>query len=121
MEIITHVIANTKIAEISSEKILIKSAEDGLEILSIVYYEDFDNVIIHERNIIPDFFDLQNGIAGEILQKFSNYRVRLAIVGDFGKYTRKSIRGFIYESNRNGQIHFVDSIPEALQKLSKPI
>ena len=39
-------------------------------------------MIIHEKNITPEFFDLKNRMAGEILQKFSNYRIRLAIVGD---------------------------------------
>ncbi|MCK7528774.1 MAG: DUF4180 domain-containing protein [Ignavibacteriales bacterium] len=35
------------------------------------------------RIFISDFFDLKTGIAGEILQKFSTYNVRLAILGDF--------------------------------------
>ena len=60
-----------------------------------------------------------NGIAGEILQKFSNYRVQLAIVGNFSKYSGKSLHDFIYESNKGGQIHFVNSVSEALVKLSK--
>ncbi|MDD4645730.1 MAG: DUF4180 domain-containing protein [Bacteroidales bacterium] len=47
-----------------------------------LYYHGFDRMIIHEKNITPEFFDLKNRMAGEILQKFSNYRIRLAIVGD---------------------------------------
>ena len=66
-----------------------------------------------------DFFDLKSGIAGEILQKFSNYRIRLAIVGDFSKYTNKSLKDFIYESNKGGQINFVDSQLDAINVLSK--
>lgn len=57
-------------------------------------------------------------MAGEILQKFSNYRVRLAIVGDFTSYSGKSIRDFIYESNKKGQINFVSTTEEALNVLS---
>ncbi|WP_449401649.1 DUF4180 domain-containing protein [Chryseobacterium wanjuense] len=55
-----------------------------------------DKVIIHEKNITPEFFDLKTKIAGDILQKFSNYRVKLAIVGDFSKYESKSIKDFIF-------------------------
>ncbi len=66
-----------------------------------------------------DFFDLKSGIAGEILQKFSNYLVRLAIVGDFSKYANKSLKDFIFESNKGGQINFVDSQLEAINVLSK--
>ena len=54
------------------------------------------------------------GIAGEILQKFSNYRVRLAIVGDFTKFTSNSLHEFIYESNKGRFIHFVSAKLEAM-------
>ena len=58
-------------------------------------------------------------MAGEILQKFTTYRVELAIIGDFSKYPGKSIRDFIYESNRYGRINFVNSREEAIEKLTK--
>ena len=115
----THHTGRSKIAEVISDRLVINSVEDGLDLLGNLYYQDFDKIIIHEKNITPEFFDLKNGIAGEILQKFSNYRVRLAIVGDFAKYPGRSIYDFIYESNKVGQINFVGSISEALVKLSK--
>jgi Domain of unknown function (DUF4180) len=73
--------------------------------------------VLSEKNITPAFFQLSNGMAGEILQKFSNYRVRLVIVGDFAAYNSSSLKQFILESNKNGHINFVTSITEALQKL----
>lgn len=118
MKIETHNTDNTKIAELISTDNIINSIEDGLDLLGNLYYQNFDKIIIHEKNITPDFFDLKNGIAGEILQKFSNYRVQLAIVGDFSKYTNKSINDFIYESNKGGQINFVASLSEAIKVLS---
>ena len=66
----------------------------------------------------PDFFDLKTRFAGEILQKFSNYDVKLAIVGDFSKYSSKSLRDFIYESNKGKLIFFADNLNTALMKLS---
>jgi hypothetical protein len=118
MEITTHQVNGSRIAELVSEGLIIKTSEDGLDLLGNLYYQDFDKIIIHEKNITTDFFDLKNGIAGEILQKFSNYRVRLAIVGDFTKYTSKSVNDFIYESNKGRQIIFVSSVPEAIKTLS---
>jgi len=118
MKIETHDINETKIAEVISADNVINNASDGLDLLGNLYYQDFDKIIIHEENITPDFFDLKNGIAGEILQKFSNYRVRLAIVGDFSKYTSKSVNDFIYESNKGRQINFVASLSEAIKVLS---
>ena len=114
MTIIPH---NTDIAEIISEVPVINKTEDGLDLLGNLYYQGFDKIIIHEENITPDFFVLSAGIAGEILQKFSSYRVRLAIVGDFSKYTSKSLRDFIYESNKGKPIWFVANIEDAIEML----
>ena len=119
MKIETHHINKTKIAEVISTDLLIKKAEDILDLLGNLYYQDFDKIIIHQHHITPDFFDLKTGIAGDILQKFSNYRVRLAIVGNFTHYTSKSINDFIFESNKAGQINFVNSTEEAIGKLTK--
>lgn len=119
MNIHTHNINQTKIAEILSEEIIIRSPQDGLDLLGNLYYQDFDKIILHKPNLTPDFFDLKNGLAGEILQKFSTYRIRLAIVGDFSGYTSKSLNDFIYESNNARQVNFVATVEEALDRLSK--
>lgn len=118
MKIEIHQLQNCEVAEITSDIVLIHSALDALDILGNLYYQNINRIIIHQNNITTSFFDLRSGIAGEILQKFSNYRVRLAIVGDFTKYTSKSMNDFIYESNKAGHINFVPSVSEALIKLS---
>lgn len=117
MEIIKHEIDNFQIAEVVSDKIIINTSADGLDLLGNLYYQGFDRVIIYEKNIITDFFNLRNGMAGEILQKFSNYRVRLAIVGSFISYQNKSIKDFIFESNKNKHINFVNDLEQALKVL----
>ena len=104
------------IAEVRSDAILVSSAEDGLDLLGTLYFQGFDYIILHARNIHPDFFELKNGMAGEILQKFSNYRMRLAIVGDFAAVESKSLRDLIRESNRGKSVNFVVSLEEVLQK-----
>ena len=120
MEIKEHQIADTKIAELISGVVIIRTTEEALDILGDLYYQGFDSMIIHEKNLTPEFFDLKNKMAGEILQKFSNYRVRLAIVGDFTRYTGKSITDFIRESNRGKHINFLASTSEAIKVLSNP-
>lgn len=118
MHIKSHTINEIQIAEVSSEGFLIQHAEDGLDLLGNVYYQGFDRIVVYEKNIAPAFFDLKNGMAGEILQKFSNYRIRLVIVGDFSLYTGKSITDFIYECNNGRQVNFLPNIETALEKLS---
>lgn len=115
MQITTHISNDLKIAEINSEERLINTSEEGFQILVDLYYQDFDKIVIYEKNLTPDFFELKNGMAGEMLQKFSNYRVRLAIVGDFLNYTTSSILQFMSESNKLKQIIFVKSLDDALK------
>jgi hypothetical protein len=117
MTIKEHIVSKSQIAEIESSEIIIQSISDATDILGNIYYQGFHKLIIKEENLSPEFFDLKNGMAGEILQKFSNYRIALAIVGDFKKYGKKSIQDFIRESNRTGHILFSNSLEEALVKI----
>lgn len=112
-----HNLLDTQIAEITSDNIIISKIDDALNLMADLYYQNYDAIILHEATITPAFFDLKTGIAGEILQKFSNYRMRLAIVGDFTKYQSKSLNDFIFESNKNKQINFVRSVEVALERL----
>lgn len=115
MEIKVHHTGSSRIAEVISDNLIIQSIEDGADLMGNLYYQDFGKVILYEKNICPDFFDLKTGIAGEILQKFSNYRIRLAIIGNFKKYESQSLRNFIFESNKGRQINFVDDLSAALE------
>jgi hypothetical protein len=119
MQIISHEINTIKIAEILAEEILIHDPEDALQLMMDLYYQDFNILILHEKNITPDFFDLKTGLAGEVLQKFSNYKMQLFLVGNFTKYPGQSINDFIYESNQGKQVSFVDSTEQALEKMNR--
>jgi hypothetical protein len=105
-------IYENNIAEIIDNKIILKEADD---ILGLFFGNNCTTVIIKKENITGDFFNLSTGIAGEMLQKVSNYRKRLAIIGDFENIESKSLRDFIYESNRTKQILFVKTKEEALR------
>ena len=115
MEIKIHTIDNRKIAEIISDDIVLQTVEDALDLIGNMSYQGFDKLIIHEENMISDFFVLKNKIAGNILQKFSQYSMPLAIIGDFEKYESKSLNDFIFESNKGKQINFVTTIEDGLK------
>lgn len=117
MRIETHRIGQAKVAEIQAEGLLLTSVEDGLSLLGDLYYQGFDKIILHEENIVPEFFDLKTKLAGVVLQKFVQYRMSLAVVGDFSKYTSKNLRDFIYECNQGRQVNFVQELSSALKDL----
>ncbi|MEZ5058428.1 MAG: DUF4180 domain-containing protein [Saprospiraceae bacterium] len=108
-----------KITEVSSDEIIISSSEDGLKILGNAWFQGYEVIILYQKNIHPDFFDLKNGMAGEILQKFSTYRIRLIIIGEFSEYKSQSLQDFIRESNKGKQVNFVPNLETALQNFKE--
>ncbi|MHA3788952.1 DUF4180 domain-containing protein [Flavobacterium hauense] len=110
--------ATQKITVVQSEEIVFYNAEDAAELLMNCRYNDSESIIVYEHNLPPAFFDLKTKLAGDILQKFSTYQGRLAIIGDFSKYESQSLKDFIYESNKKGRINFVSTIEEAEAVLS---
>jgi hypothetical protein len=59
-------------------EISISSAEDIRDAIGAGM--ERGGLLIDERQLGPGFFDLRTGLAGEVFQKFTNYRVRLALV-----------------------------------------
>jgi len=108
---------NTAIAHVESEDIIISNTQDAVELLMNCHYQGADSIIMAEHNLPAEFFDLKTKMAGDILQKFSTYDSRLAIIGDFSKFESKSLHDFIYESNKGRRINFVSSLNEAVEKL----
>lgn len=73
MKIEVHQHHNLRIAEIISDELVITNVQDGLDLRADMYYQNFDKIILHQKNIIPAFFDLKTGIAGEI--SLINYKL----------------------------------------------
>jgi hypothetical protein len=106
------------IAVIYSEAPLITDAQSALDLTATVYYEhDVTKMVISKEAISEDFFKLSTGFAGEVVQKFVNYRFRVAIVGDFSKYTSKPLRDYMFECNNGKHLYFVASEREAIERL----
>ncbi|MDR2497275.1 MAG: DUF4180 domain-containing protein [Tannerellaceae bacterium] len=100
------------IIEITDDSIIINEIDDAL---SLLFAHNCSGIIVKKENVTPDFFDLSTGLAGEILQKCSNYNVKIAIVGDYTNITSKPLNDFIRESNSRRQILFVPATEAALR------
>ncbi|HEX5741342.1 MAG TPA: DUF4180 domain-containing protein [Pilimelia sp.] len=66
------------------------------------------------------FFALRSRWAGEVLQKFVNYRLNVAVVGDIGPALAASaaLRDFVREANAGRQLWFVDSEADLAARLA---
>ena len=69
--------------------------------------------IFTTADVDPDFFDLRNGLAGAIFQKFVNYNYRVAFVvpanHDFGDRVTELIR----DHARHPCVQFFSTVEEA--------
>lgn len=86
-------------------------------LMTIAYENNAIRVILPKELLCESFFDLRTKVAGEVLQKVSNYRMKLAIVGDFSIYDSKALQDFIYECNTGHDVFFVKDLAEAIQRL----
>lgn len=71
------------------------------------------------RRLADEFFTLRTGVAGELVQKFVNYRLPVVVVGDISAHVARSIalRDFVTESNRGRQLWFVETMAELEERL----
>jgi hypothetical protein len=116
MKYIQHHINGQSIAELSANGFVLSTAQ---QFLQMMMDSSAEGIIVHQKNIDEQFFDLRSGLAGEMLQKVVNYRLRLAIVGDFSIYESNSLRAFISESNRSNSIAFAATVEDAIKRLTK--
>src|SRR3954447_20018149 len=91
----------------------IVGGEDVLDLIGSAFGQA-DTVAIPAERLDERFFSLRTGVAGEIMQKFVNYRLRLAIVGDISAHVENStaLRDLVRESNRGKHVWFVADLDE---------
>lgn len=119
MKLELHEREGTCVAIVRSDGVVIGNVQDALDLMATVRHNhECDKMMLFMQNINPDFFELRTGLAGEVLQKYTNYGVQLAIVGDFSKFESKALRDFIRESNRGEQVFFLPNEQAALDALN---
>lgn len=87
----------------------IRTGRDATDLIGEAKHAGAETVVIPVERLDEDFFRLRTGVAGEFVQKFVTYGMRLAIVGDISAYAAESsaLRDFVYEANRGRDLWFV--------------
>ncbi|MCX4878400.1 MULTISPECIES: DUF4180 domain-containing protein [unclassified Streptomyces] len=81
----------------------------ALDLIGDAMGHDAELVVLPVERVADEFFRLSSGIAGAVMQKFVNYRVRLAVVGDISRLVADStaLRDFVHETNQGAHIWFL--------------
>lgn len=111
-----------KVAYVQTDEIIIYNVQSALDLLATIYYEyGCSAMIVEKKAITEEFFKLSTCLAGEIVQKYVNYGMKLAIIGDFSNYSSKALQDYIYECNKGKDLFFVSNEEEAITLISKCI
>jgi hypothetical protein len=94
---------------------------DAVNLIAETYGQEADVVVVPVERFDEGFFTLSTRIAGEIVQKFVNYGLRLAIVGDIDRHLEASsaFRDYVRETNRGRQVWFVADLDELDAQLAR--
>jgi hypothetical protein len=115
-----HRFSDVAVFELGGQGPPIETERDALDVLSAGWSARADLVAIPVSRLAPEVFTLANGKLGAMLQKFTNYRMRVAIVGDLAAPLTASgaLRDFVRESNRGLGIWFVADMAALAARLA---
>ena len=91
---------------------ILGSEEEALDIAAFCWENDTSSLLITSYNLPEEFYNLRTGLAGNVLQKFSTYRIKLAAVIPGDKISGKFIEMAI-ESNRGNNFRIFNNKSEA--------
>lgn len=104
---------------VGREKVIVDTQSALGLLISAKYEIGTKNIVVDKKSIDEKFFILSSGMAGEILQKFIDYGGKIAIFGDFSRYTSKPLKDFMYESNQGKDVFFVPDKEAAIERFKK--
>jgi hypothetical protein len=96
----------------------IANEQDALDWVAVCGEYGTDRLLLHAECLTADFFDLSTGVAGAILLKFVNYRLRVAAVIPFARSRQGKFGEMVIETNRGNQFRVFDDRDGAVAWLS---
>jgi hypothetical protein len=118
MNIFVHNIDGIQVAEMQSVGIVVRSARDAAEITSELLISGITKLILHERNMSPEFWQLSSGLAELVLQEFASKAIAVAFVGKLGQNKGKDFTAMVEESGLGSKAFFLGTVELAKTQLS---
>lgn len=112
MEDIMRSIAGTTVLVCADDGVQMSDERAATDLVGTAMFSGAVWVALPTSRLTDDFFELRTRLAGHIAQKFVNYRVGLAIIGDISQHVDRSdaLRDFVRESNRGTHLWFLPDI-----------
>ena len=92
---------------------VLSSEKDAIELVSACISNDTGNLLLHERSVSPDFFNLRTGLAGAVLNKFQIYNIKIALIIEDMELLEGRFGELVMESNKGNEFRVYDSVQAA--------
>ena len=98
-----------QILHVSADGPAISTERDATDLIGGAWGTGAEVIAVPVARLDPSFFQLSSGAAGAIAQKFVNYRLTLAVIGDVSSFIAASepFAAWVRESNRGDQVWFL--------------
>ena len=96
----------------------IATEQDALDWVAICGENETDRLLLYADCLTDDFFRLSTGVAGGILLKFVNYRLKVAAVIPPALANQGKFGEMVIETNRGNQFRVFDDRKDAVEWLS---
>lgn len=102
-----------KYIECASAETPIRNEQNALDLIAACFENNINLLMLHVEALADDFFKLRTGLAGNILQKFINYHIKVSVVVTDNQKVKGKFKEFSNESNKGNSFRVFDSKNEA--------
>ena len=97
----------------------LKREEEATDFISKCWENDTNYLVFYDKALSDDFFNLKTRLAGMVLQKFMNYKIKVGVIIEDEDRLNDRFREMILESNKGNDFRTFKDITEAENWLLK--
>ena len=88
----------------------LRTEQDAVDVIGEAWSAAAETVVVPVERLDEGFWTLSTRVAGGILGKFTQYRMRVVVVGDIAERLAGSetLRAFVGEANQGVEVSFVE-------------
>lgn len=102
-----------KYIEVISAQSPLSTEQDAVDLVALCQENDTDLLLLHSQALSEDFFKLRTGVAGQMIQKWINYRVKTAAVIPKELINQGRFKEMALETNKSNHFRVFETKDEA--------
>ena len=112
-----------RVLECDANEKQLRNYNEAVELIGNAFEKRASVILLPAECLDDEFFRLSTRIAGELIQKIVQYRLRLVIVGDISRHLAEStaLRAFVLEANRGKDVWFLATREELDDRLAPAV